>query len=137
MREWVWKGQREKQAPCTGSPTWDLIPGLQDCALGQRQALNCCATQGSPIKRFYSKSLPQPNIQTKLTDVCNRSQLFIFLWHSVPHSQKRVHKIFSSQTTTQILDKPQTEPFKNLPPPALPRQKSISTPPARHPWTQE
>ena len=42
--------QREKQAPCTGSPTWDLIPGLQDRALGQRQALNRCATQGSPGK---------------------------------------------------------------------------------------
>ena len=41
--------QREKQAPCTGSPTWDSIPGLQDHALGQRQALNCCATQGSPV----------------------------------------------------------------------------------------
>ena len=40
--------QREKQAPCTGSPTWDSIPGLQDRALGQRQALNHCATQGSP-----------------------------------------------------------------------------------------
>ena len=39
--------QREKQAPCTGSPTWDSIPGLQNHALGQRQAPNCCATQGS------------------------------------------------------------------------------------------
>ena len=39
--------QREKQAPCTGSPTWDWIPGLQDHALGQRQAPNPCATQGS------------------------------------------------------------------------------------------
>ena len=39
--------QREKQAPCTGSPTWDSIPGLQDHALGQRQAPNRCATQGS------------------------------------------------------------------------------------------
>ena len=28
-------------------PMWDSIPGLQDHALGQRQALNCCATQGS------------------------------------------------------------------------------------------
>ncbi|XP_048971914.1 5-phosphohydroxy-L-lysine phospho-lyase isoform X2 [Canis lupus dingo] len=28
--------QREKQAPRTGSPTWDSIPGLQDHALGQR-----------------------------------------------------------------------------------------------------
>ena len=39
--------QREKQAPCTESPTWDLILGLQDRALGQRQAPNRCATQGS------------------------------------------------------------------------------------------
>ena len=39
--------QREKQAPCTESPTWDSIPGLQDCAPGQRQALNHCDTQGS------------------------------------------------------------------------------------------
>ena len=39
--------QREKQAPCTGSPMWDSIPGLQDRALGQRQAPNHCATQGS------------------------------------------------------------------------------------------
>ena len=44
--------QREKQAPCTGSLTWDLIPGPQDHALGQRQALNRCATQGSPGKGF-------------------------------------------------------------------------------------
>ena len=44
--------QREKQAPCTGSPTWDSIPGLQDRALGQRQALNRCATQGSLARRF-------------------------------------------------------------------------------------
>ena len=32
--------QREKQAPWTGSPTWDSIPGPQDRALGQRQAPN-------------------------------------------------------------------------------------------------
>ena len=44
--------QREKQAPCTGSLMWDSIPGLQDRALGQRQALNCCATQGSPLSPF-------------------------------------------------------------------------------------
>ena len=30
-----------------GSLMWDSIPGLQDRALGQRQALNRCATQGS------------------------------------------------------------------------------------------
>ena len=37
-----------------GSLTWDLIPGLQDHALGWRQGLNCWATQGSPIIPFYS-----------------------------------------------------------------------------------
>ena len=44
--------QREKQAPCTKSPMWDSILGLQDRALGQRQALNCCATQGSLLAIF-------------------------------------------------------------------------------------
>ena len=52
--------QKEKQAPCTGSPTWDSIPGLQDRALGQRQAPNRCATQGSlgiviHLKLYYSR----------------------------------------------------------------------------------
>ena len=45
--------QREKQAPGTGSLMWDLIPGLQDRALGQRQAPNRCATQGSLIVSNY------------------------------------------------------------------------------------
>ena len=49
--------QREKQAPCTRSPTWDSIPGLQDRALGQGQAPNRCATQGSPILHFLKKIL--------------------------------------------------------------------------------
>ena len=34
------------------SPMWDSIPGLQDCTLGQRQAPNCWATQGSPRNIF-------------------------------------------------------------------------------------
>ena len=53
--------QREKQAPCTGSPTWDSIPGLQDRALGQRQAPNRCATQGSLINWFSTR----PSLQKK------------------------------------------------------------------------
>ena len=44
--------QREKQAPCTRSPMWDSIPGFQDRALGQRQAPNRRATQGSPKYRL-------------------------------------------------------------------------------------
>ena len=55
-REKEREGQRhrqwEKQAPCTGSPTWDSIPGLQDRALGQRQAVNRCTTQGSRFDSF-------------------------------------------------------------------------------------
>ena len=47
--------QREKQAPCTGSPMWDSNPGLQDGALGQRQAPNCCATQGSQSRGIFKK----------------------------------------------------------------------------------
>ena len=35
-----------------GSPMWDSIPGLQDHALGQRQAPNHQATQGSPSDGF-------------------------------------------------------------------------------------
>ena len=48
--------QREKQAPCTESPTWDSIPGLQDRALGQRQAPNRCTTQGSPKLIFLKRA---------------------------------------------------------------------------------
>ena len=48
--------QREKQAPCIGSPMWDWIPGLQDRALGQRQALNHCASQGSPMCSILEKN---------------------------------------------------------------------------------
>ena len=32
--------EREKQAPCTGSPTWDSIPGLRDHTLGRKQVPN-------------------------------------------------------------------------------------------------
>ena len=40
-----------------GSPTWDSILGLQDHALGQRQAPNCCTTQGSGVTFFsYTES---------------------------------------------------------------------------------
>ena len=48
--------RREKQAPRTGSPTWDSIPGLQDHALGQRQAPNRCTTQGSLYLSAFNPS---------------------------------------------------------------------------------
>ena len=35
------------------APMWDSIPGLQDRALGQRQAPNRCATQGSLFFFFF------------------------------------------------------------------------------------
>ena len=40
-----------------GSLTWDSIPGLQDHALGQRQAPNRCATQGSLESKFLKNIL--------------------------------------------------------------------------------
>ena len=36
-----------------GSPTWDSIPGLQDQALGQRQAPNRWATQ-APLMTYFN-----------------------------------------------------------------------------------
>ena len=36
-------------------PDVGFDPGLQDCALGQRQAPNHCATQGSPPLGFFKK----------------------------------------------------------------------------------
>ena len=42
----------------TESPTWDSIQGLQDHALGQKQALNHCATQGSPELGVFMFCLP-------------------------------------------------------------------------------
>ena len=57
--------QREKQAPRTWSPTWDSIPGLQDRALGQRQAPNRCATQGSPDLTILKTLIDSPGeVQT-------------------------------------------------------------------------
>ena len=55
--------QREKQASCTGSLMWDSIPGLQDRALGQRQAPNSCATQGSlNLVLFYASTGPSDSV---------------------------------------------------------------------------
>ena len=47
-----------RSRPHAGSPMWDSIPGLQDGALGQRQAPNCCATQGSQIYFLLVFNLP-------------------------------------------------------------------------------
>ena len=57
MRDTWRERQRHRQRRSrlrAGSPTWDSIPGLQDRALGQRQALNHCATQGS-LDFFFLK----------------------------------------------------------------------------------
>ena len=43
-----------RQAPCR-EPDVGFIPGLQDHALGQRQAPNRCATQGSLSLSFMNK----------------------------------------------------------------------------------
>ena len=57
MRDTERERQRHRQRRSrlhAGSLMWDLIPGLQDHALGWRQALNRCATQGS-LDLFFLK----------------------------------------------------------------------------------
>ncbi|CAD7686916.1 unnamed protein product [Nyctereutes procyonoides] len=44
---------------------WDSIPGLQDRALGQRQAPNRCATQGSPYFKFLKEAPDPPKAEAK------------------------------------------------------------------------
>ena len=44
--------QREKQAPCTGSPTWDLIPGLQDP--GPKAGVKPLRHPGFPHSSFWT-----------------------------------------------------------------------------------
>ena len=50
---------------------WDSIPGLQDRALGQRQAPNRCATQGSPIWLLLIQR--------------NTNDFYIFILYQVPY----------------------------------------------------
>ena len=59
VREREREREREAETQAEGEagsmhrePTWDSIPGLQDHALGQRQAPNRCATQGSLVVFF-------------------------------------------------------------------------------------
>ena len=46
------------------SPTWDSILGPLDHALSQRQALNCCATQGSPHSHILYRTMTEKIIST-------------------------------------------------------------------------
>ena len=74
--------QREKQAPCTGSPTWDSIPGLQDRVLGQRQAPNRCATQGSQSYQF---------------NVINKTSKYV-KENLIKLKKKRIHRVYAFLT---------------------------------------
>ena len=86
--------QREKQAPCTGSPTWDSIPGLQDRVLGQRQAPNRCATQGS-LELLLAR-LGALNLCSKsylfFQSLCNfGSMLLKYFFHLICQANKWSH----------------------------------------------
>ena len=71
--------QREKQAPCTRSRTWDSISGLQDRALGLRQAPNRCApgvpglcslnaiSLHCPPRRPLARVAPEPTLSKDMT----------------------------------------------------------------------
>ena len=77
-----------------GSPMWDLILGLQDHALGERQSLNRWATQGSPQFRLFLRldNLASMEGWTFLWYLWERSHLLqflgllsiVYLWLHVP-----------------------------------------------------
>ena len=60
---------------------WDSIPGLQDRALGQRQAPNRCATQGSLPLVFKSTGLLPSATLHMHAGICSG---VAFTWMSFP-----------------------------------------------------
>ena len=56
-----------------GSPMWDSIPGLQDHTLGQRQAPNHWATQGSLRLKFFSATRWSRSLGWE-TNICRRME---------------------------------------------------------------
>ena len=79
-------GQRERQAPCTGSPMWDSIPGPQDDVLSHRQTLNHWATQASPSTDLINKSSFK-NINLPWLSSCRFVPYFVIqIWLDAPSS---------------------------------------------------
>ena len=91
----------EKQAPCTGSLMWDSIPGLQDRALGQRQAPNHCATQGSPTLHIFKTYYITTVIKATKYLRKNRKNTSV--------EQKRVQKWTHINTVNRSLTKHQSQ----------------------------
>ena len=96
---------------------WDSIPGLQDRALGQRQAPNRCATQGS--LNPDSNSLHSPTsvhvtlkCGTKLFPVFPFSKwifttwIFGLIWFAFPSCLKWLLTHFSCQKSSSLLPLP-------------------------------
>ena len=67
--------QREKQAPCTGSPTWDSIPGLQDRALGQRAGAKPLRHPGIPAIFYIDNHV-----------ICKKGWVFVFFFFKFIYS---------------------------------------------------
>ena len=69
-----------------GSPTWDSIPGLQDRALGQRQAPNRCATQGSLF--FYFSRIIRKNRNIVLKGTMHHENIQILTYNNIALNYK-------------------------------------------------
>ena len=92
---------------------WDSTPGLQDRALGQRQALNCRATQGSPLQPIYVHHLVQSQTQ------------------SMPWSELKVNAFGPGLSQPAL-----TAAWTCLPSPLCPRSRISITGQAGAPFTQ-
>ena len=63
---------------------WDSIPGLQDHALGQRQALNRCTTQGSRLLYILNGSSV-----TRVANIYSNSVAYLFTFSLVGFDEQK------------------------------------------------
>ena len=74
--------QREKQAPCTGSLTWDSIPGLQGSRPGPKAGAKPLRHPGIPPSDFWKamscmSEITNTYVLTDVYPVCCHNVLFI------------------------------------------------------------
>ena len=93
-----------------GSRTWDWISGLQDHALGRRQALNHWATQGSPEQQVFKTTSPIPGRMKDLWASRHRSGWNASFWKKAIHQ----HQWYAGKQTLAELPLPERSTWKRM-----------------------